>query len=270
MNPDSKPHSRYLQDCFRRQLRLPLEGPVRVDIYSYQDKRVATGYQRVITTWQGMYFELRYRDVDWGQVAPRNPTMDGVNRWTTDGVTIYQPTYKPQPSKVLRHRFAMMPPDTFRGDHNPQRDDRYYIHVYQTKVGTDRRSLRSREMARELERRWTDDYYPRAFDVENRQVKPRTYVDNAVRDWNRNRTGREQKDSQWRKNERRNGRGNLRRQNEGGQGTERNRKQWTYESERNQYKSERQPVPRERSILKLEEKMDKLIQIMEETVAALH
>ena len=36
----------------------------RINIYSYQDKRVATGYQRIVTTWQGMYFEMRESDVD--------------------------------------------------------------------------------------------------------------------------------------------------------------------------------------------------------------
>ena len=41
------------------------------------------------------------------------------------------------------------------------RMDRFYIHVYQTKIGPDRRTLRSKEIVRELGRRLGRLFWPR-------------------------------------------------------------------------------------------------------------
>ena len=44
------------------------------------------------------------------------------------------------------------------------RKDRYYMHVYQTKIGSERRTLRSKVIARELWRRFGRMYLPREMD----------------------------------------------------------------------------------------------------------
>ena len=44
------------------------------------------------------------------------------------------------------------------------RRDRYYIHVYQTRIGPERRTLRSKGIARELTKRFGELYWPRDMD----------------------------------------------------------------------------------------------------------
>ena len=63
---------------------------------------------------------------------------------------------------IVQHRFATNPSrDTHR---KILRIDRFYIHVYQTKIGPERRTLKSKEIARELARRFGRMYWPRDID----------------------------------------------------------------------------------------------------------
>ena len=63
-NSGEIPHRSFLETCYRRQIGLAIEKPQKVDIFSYTHKRVAIGYQRIVTTCQGMYFEMREEDVE--------------------------------------------------------------------------------------------------------------------------------------------------------------------------------------------------------------
>ena len=58
------------------------------------------------------------------------------------------------------------------------RGDRYYIHVYQTRVGDERRTLRSKSIARELMRRFEGMYWPREID---KQPRKRDIHDSRIR-----------------------------------------------------------------------------------------
>ena len=152
----------YLEECFRKQIGMPTQGPQRINIYNFKNKKVATGYQRVVTTCQGMYFEMTKQQVEWGNLKDRGVTIGGDYRWGTEGITVYKPIKEMPTSTVVRHRFAMLPPKgTYR---RRLKTDRYYIHVYQTKIGDQRKTLQSRKMAQELRRRYREYYYPREVD----------------------------------------------------------------------------------------------------------
>ena len=152
----------YLEECFRKQIGMATQRPQRINIYNFQNKKVANGYQRVVTTCQGMYFEMTKQQVEWGNLKDRGVTIGGDYRWGTEGLTVYKPIKEMPTSIVVRHRFAMLPPQgTYR---RRLRTDRYYIHVYQTKVGDERKTLQSRKMAQELGRRYRKYYYPREVD----------------------------------------------------------------------------------------------------------
>ena len=146
------PHYDYLEDCFIKQIGLPLDKPQNIGIYSFKDKRVASGYMRIVTTWQGMYYELMEDQVEWKNLQKRRITIERDLRWDAEGITVYNPIRELSLSAVVRHRFAMLPPKgSFR---IPLRTDRYYIHVYQAKIGHWRRTLSSRSIARELKQRY--------------------------------------------------------------------------------------------------------------------
>ena len=71
------PHRAFLESCFRKQIGLGIDNPQKIDIYSFTNKRVAKGYQRVVTTCQGMYYEMRKEQVDWQHWNNRRVTVGG-------------------------------------------------------------------------------------------------------------------------------------------------------------------------------------------------
>ena len=102
--------------------------------------------------------------MNWGSFKDRKIAIDGDWCWRSWGVTVYNPARDRTNRTIVPHRFAMKPPqDTRRGR---LRTDRYYIHVYQTKIGTSRRTLRSKGIASELARRYGDAYMPREVDIQ--------------------------------------------------------------------------------------------------------
>ena len=156
------PHKSFLEDCYRKQIGHSIEKPQNIDIYSYTNRRVAKGYQQVVTTCQGMYYEMTKEQVEWRQFKDTRLTIGGDRCWRAEGVTVYQPTREVRERTILAHRFALNP--TCKTPRKILRKDRYYIHVYQTKIGSERRTLRSKVIARELWRRFGRMYWPRQMD----------------------------------------------------------------------------------------------------------
>ena len=68
---------------------------------------------------------------------------------------------------LRRHRFAVLPAEATVSDFQQIRYDRYYLHVYQTKIegpNHSYRALQSKEIARGLLETWRRSYYPRNID----------------------------------------------------------------------------------------------------------
>ena len=155
-------HRDYLRQCYKKHIDLPLDKKQDISIYSFTDQKVARGYQKVVTTRQGMYYELTDEQVEWNTVPRRSLTIGGDTCWRGQGVTVYKPHSERNTRPIVRHRFAInlsyVPRARFR-------TDRYYIHVYQTKVGPGRWTLRSKEMVRELQRKFKTTYWPRIVDT---------------------------------------------------------------------------------------------------------
>ena len=159
------PHRAFLESSFRNQIVLGIDKPQKINIYSFTNKRVAKGYRRVVTTCKGMYYEMRREQVDWAHWNNRRVTVGGDWCWRAEGVSLYNPTRENLNRTIVQHRFAINPRrDTPR---KMMRKDRYYIHVYQTRIGSERRTLRSKGIARELKRRFSELYWPREMDKED-------------------------------------------------------------------------------------------------------
>ena len=159
------PHRAFLEDCFQRQIGLPLHKRQMKTIYSFTDKKVAWGYTNVVTTCQGMYYEMEKEQVNWDSFKDRKITIDGDWCWRSWGVTVYNPARDRTIRTIVPHRFAIKPKQNIMTGR--LRTDRYYIHVYQTKIGTSRRTLSSKGIARELNRRFREVYMPRKIDIQN-------------------------------------------------------------------------------------------------------
>ena len=89
--------------------------------------------------------------------------------WRAEGVTLYYPTREEINRTIVPHRFAINPNrETLR---RKLRTDRYYMHIYQTRIGPERRTLRSKAIARELSRKFGKIYWPRKMDMQNEQKR---------------------------------------------------------------------------------------------------
>ena len=117
------PHRTFLEDCFNRQIGLPLNKRQTKNIYSFTNKMVAKGYMKVVTTNQGMYYELVKEQVCWESFKDRKITIDGDWCWRSWGVTVYNPARDRTKRTIVPHRFAIRPiKNTTRGR---LRTDRY-------------------------------------------------------------------------------------------------------------------------------------------------
>ena len=143
-----------------------MDRPQTKRICSYKNVLIAKGYQRVVCTQQGMYWEFKWRDVVFENLQEKLINEDGERRWFSKGVTLYQwsGSYK----HVLRpHRFAVVPTD-HEGNYEQVHPDRYYAHVYQTKIedtSNELKTLQSRLIAQELESKLGTLYWPRPNDL---------------------------------------------------------------------------------------------------------
>ena len=100
-------HRKYLEECFRQQIGLPIDNWRNINIYSFTDHRVAKGYQKVVITCQGMYYEIKENQVDWESMGRKRLTIGGDFCWRGNGVTIYQPTRERTRRPIVPHRFAI-------------------------------------------------------------------------------------------------------------------------------------------------------------------
>ena len=170
-NRPEVPHKSFLEECFRKQIGYAIERPQNIDIYTYTNKRVAKGYQQVVTTCQGMYYEMKKEQVNWRQFKDTRLTVGGDRCWRAEGVTVYQPQREVRDKTIVPHRFALNP--TKETPRKTLRRDRFYIHVYQTRIGYERRTLRSKGISRELSRRFGKMYWPREMDKQWGEHKPK-------------------------------------------------------------------------------------------------
>ena len=159
-------HFSFLKECYSEHIGLPLQTPQRKRIYSYKNVCVAKGYERILVTWQGMFYEIRDEDIQFQNLEEKLKTSRGEEKWATEGVTAYR--WESNYNHVLKpHRFSVLPREASNinwGIFNPHR---WYIHVYQTKIEsrpTAYRTIHSRWVAKQLDARCGKSYFPREID----------------------------------------------------------------------------------------------------------
>ena len=122
-----------------------------------------------------MWWELTWDDIIWDNLDEKIVREKGVKKWGSKGINVYQfdREYK---HNLQRHRFAVFPPEGEKVSRNSMRPDRYYVHVYQTKIKKADGVvcwLRSKEIAQVLNKKWWQTYYPRDRDFPNPTEKKR-------------------------------------------------------------------------------------------------
>ena len=82
-------HFEYLKKCWNEQIELPLSQPQKRNIYSYKNALVATGYEKILVTWQGMFYEVSDMDIELGNLSRAHSQDYGVQKWVAEGVTVF-------------------------------------------------------------------------------------------------------------------------------------------------------------------------------------
>ena len=90
----------------------------------------------------------------------------------TKGVKLFKLTREDTRPTPRRHRFAVIPRGNPTTPCNPLIVGRWYVHVYQTKIEINGvlKTLNSKAIARDLQKKWGLQYYPRTHDTD--QVLP--------------------------------------------------------------------------------------------------
>ena len=171
-------HFEYLRSEFKKQIELPMWEKQKKNIYSWKNVKIANAYEKIVATWQGLYWEVKEENIIFKNLTEKMNTEQGIEKWGTQGVTVYRfdNTYE---HILQEHRFAVRPPLTEAVSRNQIRPNRWYIHIYQTRVDRgngDFRSLKSRVMAKYMQSRWPKSYWPRPKDVNSELRNERVKV----------------------------------------------------------------------------------------------
>ena len=161
-------HFDWMRDEFKRCFELPTERYKRRQIYSFDGVLLAHGYNKVVPTWQGLYFELKGEDIAFENLDRSFNTARGVTTWSTKGVEIFKLHREDLRTTPRPHRFAVVPSGSLTKPCNLRIVGKFYCHVYQTKVQLGERffkTLNSKTMAKSLKQRYGIHYLPRPRDL---------------------------------------------------------------------------------------------------------
>ena len=164
-------HFSWLKDQFVKCFDLPTNTYKKQEIYSFDGVKLAAGFNRVVATWQGLYFELKGEDIYFENLVRGFNTARGITTWSTKGVQIFKPNRDDLRTTPRPHRFAVIPSGRPTEPCNPLIVGRWYAHVYQTKLklkGNFMKALPSKTMARTLKKMLGIQYLHRQRDLEER------------------------------------------------------------------------------------------------------
>ena len=170
-DPEEQPKNfKYLKKCFMDQIGIDMENKQSRSIFNFDETLIAKGFERVVVTWQGMFWEYSHDDISFRNLKKDQFPPEGFESWSAKGVKVLRVIKPCRRSKPFAHRFAVIPPEHFRGVCNPLEVGKYYSHVYQTKVmvGREMKTLRSKLMARELKLICGASYHHRKYDLEKK------------------------------------------------------------------------------------------------------
>ena len=167
-------HFDWLKKRFTDCLGLPTEMYKRRKLLSFDGVELAKGYNRVVATWQGLFYELREEDINYKVLKHDFNTVQGMTTLATKGVKLFKLSREDKRITPKPHRFAVIPSGNPATPCNPLKVGCWYVHVYQTKndLGGFLKTLNSKAIARDLQKKWGIQYYPRPHDVDQAPPQP--------------------------------------------------------------------------------------------------
>ena len=165
-------HFSWLKKQFVNCFGLPTDTYKRREVYSFDGIKIAEGFNKVVATWQGLYYELKGEDIIFENLDRNFSTARGVSIFSTKGVEIFKRHREDHRTTPRAHRFAVIPGGHSSQPCNPLQVGKFYVHIYQTKLKLDgnfMKTLNSKAIARALKEMYGERYLPRPRDLEREQ-----------------------------------------------------------------------------------------------------
>ena len=166
--PQEPRHFAWLKKQFEQCFGLSADSYKRRPIYSFDGVKLAEGFNKVVATWQGLYFELKGEDILFELLDRDLNTARGITTYSTKGVQIFKLHREDVRTTPRAHRFAVIPSGNPTQPCNPLKVGKFYVHVYQTKVKLAvnlMKTLNSKSIARTLKQMYGIRYLPRPRDL---------------------------------------------------------------------------------------------------------
>ena len=161
-------HFAWLKKQFKQCFGLSTDTYKKRPIYSFDGVKLAEGFNKVVATWQGLYFELKGEDIFFDHLDRDFNTARGITTYSTKGVQIIKINREDTRTTPRPHRFAVIPRGNPTRPCNPLEIGKFYVHVYQTKLqmaGNFMKTLNSKSIARTLKQMYGMRYHPRPRDL---------------------------------------------------------------------------------------------------------
>ena len=165
---EDRKHFAWLKKQFEQCFGLSTDSYKRRPIYNFDGVKIAEGFNKVVATWQGLYFELKGEDILFENLDRDLNTARGIITYSTKGVQIIKPHREDVRTTPRPHRFAVIPRGNPTQPCNPLQVGKFYVHVYQTKLlmaGNFMKTLNSKSIARTLRQMYGMRYIPRPRDL---------------------------------------------------------------------------------------------------------
>ena len=102
-------HFSWLKQQFENCFGLPTDSYKRRGVYSFDGVQLAEGFNKVVATWQGLFYELKGEDIIFENLDRSFNTARGTTIWSTKGVQITKLYREDMRTTPRPHRFAVMP-----------------------------------------------------------------------------------------------------------------------------------------------------------------
>ena len=76
----------FLKKCFQEQIGIPMNEGQTINIFNFDETLIAKGFDKVLTTWQGMFWQHSREDICFRNLEKVEYTAEGVECWRANGV----------------------------------------------------------------------------------------------------------------------------------------------------------------------------------------
>ena len=100
----------FLTNCFQEQIGVEMDEPQSFNIFNSDETLIAKGFDRVMITWQGVFWEHSRQDICFKNLRRVKYPEEGIVSWKANGVQVFQLIRPDERKKPRAHRFAVNPP----------------------------------------------------------------------------------------------------------------------------------------------------------------